>query len=348
MKRPDVLSGPLELAQVRVSRAPISFVTASRKAYSTRHLASRRDKFMAVCGDFTASGIVPTALARMLLRRGPFSDIFAQWRETMPTTIGIREAATVFPESASEHEHGDEFAAAAGRNGDDSSSTNPGRLGMTRPLTRSQLYDAPNIASERLPSRDPKAFGMLNHCASEDTTGYVHPSQRDQFTPRVKMDPNTGAHLAKPDGSPLHTASLSPDFGASDTEYVVLLDHTQPGGERLLINIDRNAPLDLHHSNLANGEPVKYAGHIDTDRTGKITRINTNTGHYRLPHSYYAGEMIEEDPTLTADERRQQLKQMDEKAGAFNQLINNKFRPFMRSPEPVGEPTTPPLRLNEI
>jgi hypothetical protein len=201
--------------------------------------------------------------------------------------------------------------------------------------SRAQLYDAtPNLTADRLPSKDPKAFGMLNRFSSESRDRYISPSERDRFTPTVRIDDGSGPVLTRPDGQ---------SAAVNQASYVVIPDASQPGNERLLVNF---GDVRMKHSELAAGAPVKYAGTMTRDENGKITEVDSNTGHYRLPHPMYSRYVVWDDKSLSPEEVDTKLDQADHRSASFKKFMSDKFRPFVKDVDPNSRPATPPLRLN--
>jgi hypothetical protein len=71
---------------------------------------------------------------------------------------------------------------------------------------------------------------MLGRYGSESRNRYVSTSERNRFTPRMRTDLQSGAHLTRPDGG---------SAAVEDANYVVVSDATQPGNKRLLVDFEK-------------------------------------------------------------------------------------------------------------
>ena len=221
------------------------------------------------------------------------------------------------------------------------------QLSLPDARTRPQRYDhSARHAGNRLPTGDLKSFGMMRDAEMEDTDNYVPASRRHEYTPMVIYDTESSGRLLTPDGLPLQ---------ADDAEYVVIVDDTSPGGERLMVNFVESYDAFIGHADLAGGGAVKYAGMISTNENGKIVNINFSTGHYKLPDLDYTSDSILMDEELSEVEKVESLKRLSERAPKFKALLLQKFKPFMAEENEVdieesyaSRPGTPPLKLNEI
>jgi hypothetical protein len=68
------------------------------------------------------------------------------------------------------------------------------------------------------------------------------------------------------------------------------------------------------HSELAAGEPVKYAGTMTIDGEGKITELDSNTGHFRMPHPTYSRYVVWHDKSVAPKDVDAQLDQAEQRA----------------------------------
>lgn len=199
-------------------------------------------------------------------------------------------------------------------------------------------YDfSSEITQQRLPSSDPKSFGMLNDNATEPQDGYVRGSEKSAFTPRESVLDGL-PRLRWNNGSPVKVKNAT---------YVVVRDDECPGGERLLIDPKNDRKF---HSDLAEGKPVKYAGKITTNSSGRIASqkdINCATGHYVLPDPKISAQAIRANKQLTSNEKSQQLASLSARGPAFRKLLETKFSRFMDGGS-VERPATPPLKLETL
>jgi hypothetical protein len=79
----------------------------------------------------------------------------------------------------------------------------------------------------------------------------------------------------KPTGKNILTAQDDPLIG--DNIYVVTSDDKWYGGGKDRKGTGAGA---VHHSSFMGGQPVKCAGHLKTDNSGKLLSIDDNSGHY--------------------------------------------------------------------
>lgn len=201
---------------------------------------------------------------------------------------------------------------------------------------RPRDYDfSSEITRQRLPSSNPKDFGMLGDNAMEPQDGYVRGREKEAFTPRQSVLDGL-PRLCWKNGAPVRVKNAT---------YVIVADEECPGGERLLIDPKNDQKF---HSDLAEGKPVKYAGKITTNSSGRIgspKNINCATGHYRLPDPRVSAEAIQSDKRLSPEERTRQMASLAERGPAFRKLLDTKFSPFMDGAGSMERPATPPLKL---